>query len=287
MPESRPEVPAPLIENHILQSSLNAASSTSVSAAFSTWIKLAGTVLSRGKAANPAFGVIGRVYNVIGTATAPKAVNQSAIPNTFAAYETTVAGFVAWGNAYTQDLRRGLDTVIDNIYSDWAKLQAVSRSASHTDSAWFFPNQAAFENLDEPAVLGAKQHLYLQLLPSTDSFDYWPADKAQTPEKIGTVWIVGNQRKCDSFYDSVSLFAWSWQSYPSAGQPRLTDIFVVVDLKNSPGSFVGETFPSADLTTKTFDPQGELRLTRDLFFSPNGPLKRGNGPGHSPSRCTP
>ena len=192
------------------------------------------------------------------------------------------------------ELASGLATVIDNTYSDWAKLQAVSRNASNTDSAWYLRDQTKLAMLNGPAAAGAKRHFYLQLLPKSYSVDYWSAQPVNTPQQIGSKYTVCTTTEggtvcntfCGKVYAKYSFPGWSWMDYATPGQSTKTDLFVIEgSLNRNYSTAVTETFPSADLLSTMFNPQGDLKFPRDLFYSPNGPLSQRTGPLYTSAMC--
>ena len=191
-----------------------------------------------------------------------------------------------------KSIQAAFDTALDNVYSDWNKLSGVGLKVSNTDlKAWYFADQTSLDPQEDNANLGAQQSFYLQLLPKSYNVDYWPADSEHTPQEIGTVQVISGRFVrdiCSKFYASHPLPSWSWQTYLTPGNSTKTDIFVVagaISKNNTPE--VSEQYPSGDLLSTLFSPQGTLKLQRDLFFTPNGPLTRRGGPYYSISsgRC--
>jgi len=278
-----------------VQSSISASAQANVSANPSKWLKLAGTVVSLGSAASPAFGVIGGLLNAASSVTALDipTYTTSVIPSAFADYETTVADFTQHTADYKTGIQAALDTTLDNVYSDRGKLSGVGLKVANSDStSWYFADQTKLELLQDPATKGALGYFYLQLLPNIYSVDYWSAQPVRTPQQIGTRHTVcipfggGCSTSCDYFYSYQSLPAWSWQLYFTPGNSAATDIMVIGGQikRTGLGDYdVSEVFPSANLLSTLFNTQaapGNLQLPRDLFYSPNGPLTRRDGPNY-------
>lgn len=264
-----------------------------VSADASNWLKLGGSIIALGNSLNPAFGVVGGLMNVASQVTAPKTpgYNDSVIPRAFADYETTLSELTKQKDTYITGLRTGIETARDNVYSDWAKLQTVGKNVADTSSPWYLDTQVKLESLMAPAAAAAaSRYAYLQLLPKYFQLDYWPATPVDTPRKIGTQNSDCNGSNCVCFASysdrTIDLPNYSWDAFKTPGNASAKDIFVIGGAINE--DWLGrwhETIPSADLLNSLFDPQGQLKLSRELFFSPNGPLGRRNGPRFSDKVC--
>ena len=243
---------------------------------------------------------LGVLSGVLWTASAVESLSADSTATTdiqwwFTGYLADYKNLTQSSIKYVQKIKDGYDTVLDNFYSDWNKLSAVSQKVVDGGS-WYQNDQlkdlASFISYTSTA---ASRNAYLQLLPEYYSLDYWPAQTHSDPRDIASNYSISyvsplgvpyTSYVCTTPYPgSVTAISNIAYARPSAGDPSRFDISVIGGVvTNNHSQHMHEAFPSADLTTTLFDPKA-LNLPLDLFFAQNGPLQRRDGPDYGAGTC--
>ncbi len=240
------------------------------------WVKLTGSVISAAGEADPVASVMSGILSTVASSITPPGVNGANLASAFAQYESTVSNIYTQENQFVTSLSTGFDIVIDNSYSDWGKLSALSAKTGNTNSGgWYFPNNTDLVTVTGNIANSTKRYFYLQSLVAAYSVDYWPQLSVQLPSQIGAkVYRNSPILSCETVYTNLPKY--SWFSYPTPGNTGHNDIFIMGGtIHSNQTSFAREDFPSKDLLTTLFE--GPLFLQQDLFFALHGPLPRRNG----------
>jgi hypothetical protein len=189
-------------------------------------------------------------------------------------FDTTLGNLEQSAAVYAANMATGYGTALNNIYSDWGRLQATGAKTSNTATGWYFSNQLSAEGIAAPMAAGVRRSMYLQLVPQFFSADTYIQQPVSNLDQIGMFESIpfGEYKKifsnsCYNSYRTGTLsnpFAFS--TFVSPSGPTEYDFFVLggtINNQNTPN--VNETMPS-DLLLNT------------LFAAPSGTETPGTGP---------
>ena len=221
-------------------------------------------------------------------ATAASPLDTSTgIPSPFHDVTTTLADLTSTHAAYGAGATDGFDEMMDNIYSDWSKLDAVPTNVLN---AWVVKKTADWDDVTNALTQSAGADFYTELIASVYSVDVFVGQPASVtaPSGIGSV-KVGTPpchgqcpQSCDALYSS-SLPANGWVQH---GLGPTHDFLIIGGaISHNNTNAMKETLPTSDILNTLFGTStGDLNLYNDLFFAANGILPRRVGtsaPGFS------
>ena len=240
------------------------------------WLKLAGSLVSAVPGGGPVASVTGGILNTIASSVTPPTATSADLASAFAQYESTVSTIYNQQNQFMANLSTGFDTVIDNAYSDWGKLNAISAKTGDTNpGGWYVPNNTQLALITQNFADSTKRYFYLQAMAKAYSMDSWSLKGFQFPSQIGGSVPTGayTPPACETVYENLPQY--SWFSYTNPSDTTVKDIFIIGGTVTTHFGLRDEQFPSADLLNTLFG--NPLYLQQDLFFALNGPLPRRGG----------
>ncbi len=265
----------------VLNGQVGAVPSTSVSASSFDWMNLAAGLTSIVAAAlGPAdLPIIAAAVGVTsgalwsGSALDPwwgtsASVTPPSYENTF---DTTLGDLQNKTTDYAEDLADSYGTALNNIYTDWGKLQATGAKTEDSNSGWSFSNALTSNNVAAQLVGGVRRSMYLQLVPQFYSQDTYTQQPVADLDKLGMFYSfyggpLGDwYNSCNASYPS-SLLSNAYRVYPSSSKVG-TDMFVMGGTINFQGTHnVSESLPSNLLLNTLFNapPVGDSSLTGPL-----------------------
>ena len=275
----------------VLNGQVGAVPSTSVSASSFDWMNLAAGLTSIAAAAlGPAdiplvAAAVGVTSGALWTGSALDpwwgAGPTPTPPNYENTFDTTLGNLQDNASNYAEDLASSYGTALNNIYTDWGKLQATGAKTEDSNSGWSFSNALTSNNVAEQLSAGVRRSLYLQLVPQFYQLDNYAQQPVAEIDKLGMFYSyyggpTGNwYNSCNASYpSSVVSNAYQYKVYASPSDLE-ADIFVMGGTINFQGTKnVTESFPSDLLLNTLFSapPDGEppatgpLNIPQDLLY---------------------
>ena len=220
-----------------------------------------------------------------GSALGPFFGSDPATPPSYEnTFDVTLGQLSANTAAYASQLAESYAIALDNIYSDWSKLQAVGNNIRNSDSGWGFDSQIDKVSFAEAFSAGVRRSIYLQLLPKFYQTDAYYDLPVYDPAKIGSLdYHASGGRgggsitvRCSAVYDTLpnggDIVYLSPGHYGSG-----YDIFVIGGAANQ------DSRPSQSLLDTLFGTtDGHLNIPLDLVYTSTGFFTRrpGNIPGN-------
>ena len=179
----------------VLNGQTGAVPSTSVSASSFDWMNLAAGLTSIVAAAlgpvdipilAAAVGVTsGALWS--GSALDPWwGTSASATPPSYEnTFDTTLGDLQNKTTGYAEDLANSYGTALNNIYTDWGKLQATGAKTEDSNSGWSFSNALTSNNVAAQMVGGVRRSMYLQLVPQFYSQDTYTQQPVADLDQLG------------------------------------------------------------------------------------------------------
>ena len=272
----------------VLDGQVGAVPSTNVGANSFDWMNLMAGMTSIGAAAlGPldaplAAAAVGVTSGALWTGSAMDPWWQGSDADTPPSYEntfdTTLGNLEQSAAVYAGNMATGYGTALNNIYSDWGRLQATGAKTSNTATGWYFSNQLSAEGIAAPMAAGVRRSMYLQLVPQFFWADTYTQQPVSDLDQIGMFESIpfGETRKIfsnscyNSYRTSTISNPFAFSTFGSPGGAAQYDFFVLggaINNQNTPN--VNETMPS-DLLLNT------------LFAAPTGTETPGTGPLHIP-----
>ena len=265
----------------VLNGQVGAVPSTSVKASTFDWMNLAAGLTSiLGAALGPAdLPIIAAAVGVTsgalwsGSALDPWwGSSASATPPSYEnTFDTTLGDLQNKTTGYAEDLANSYGTALNNIYTDWGKLQATGAKTEDSNSGWSFSNELTSNNVAEQLSAGVRRSIYLQLVPQFYSQDTYTQQPVADLDQLGMFYSfyggpLGDwYNSCNASYPS-SIQSNAYRVYPSSSNVG-TDMFVMGGTINFQGTnHVSESLPSNLLLNTLFNapPVGDSSLTGPL-----------------------
>lgn len=256
------------------------AESYNTSASASDWMNFAAGflgVLGTTFTDSPGAGVIvGGLSNALWTGSAIGPLGGSSItpPSYENKFDQTIANLTARGSASAAKLVASYGIVLDNIYSDYGRLQYVGNK---TGSTWKFQNQIQLDQISNVLTNGALRATYAGLLPQMYSVDTYLAQPVSSPTQLGS-WYepsISTNGYVNYFCEATYPTEPEWTlTATTDGTGSNTDIYVLggtISRNNSPDHI--ENMPSSTLQNAV---TGLGIGTEELFAG--GLLPHRNGP---------
>ena len=265
-----------------LNGQVGAVASTPVKINSFDWMALLSGVTTIGSAAlgvdfpvaAAALGVTSGALST-GAAMAPWATNNPATPPSYEnTFDTTLGELETSQETFAENLVTSYDTALDNVYSDWGKLQATGAKTANSDSGWSFDSQLTPDKLGTQLAAGASRSTYLQVLPQFYRLDSYIAQPITSIDKLGTLYHYVVQEgqfhfdayACTASYPAGSLASQGYIIYPSSEASGI-DMFVIGGTINNQGTKnVTESLPSQSLITTLFDAPADSSTANNLNF---------------------
>ena len=279
-------------------------SSTPVTVNFSNVWNLLGSLFSIGAAlaepeTQPVLGLFSGILWGAGSVGVINPGSAATPPNPYITISTDVKTLAGATAQYINNFAESFDQSMDNINTDWTKLNQVAINTG-INGSWQLPSATTYDNLQPIFQQAAKTYFYTQIFASIYSLDTFTTT-------VNQPWLLGSGRfegecpycytYCRAIYPNTSSSPniQPYAVYPTSGSPLpVNDILYVGGAlsKNNTGN-MSEKYPSSDYLNTLFgtDVKGhDLNLPSDQFWSRNGPLTRrsgNNAPGFSEnSVCT-
>ena len=229
----------------------------------------------------------------LATAASPLDTTSTGIPSPFNDLTTTLGDLAKNEAKYDLAAPDGFDEMMDNIYSDWSKLDAV---ATNVLNAWAFDYATDWDGVATALTNSATADFYTDLIASVYSMDVFVGQPASVtaPSGIGSV-KVGTPpchgqcpQSCDALYPALNpsslLTTHGWVKHGLG--PTHDFLIIGGPISGNNTNAMKETLPTQDLLDTLFGltSAGDLNLFNDLFFAANGILPRRVGtsaPGFS------
>jgi hypothetical protein len=224
----------------------------------------------------------------LATAASPLGTSTG-IPSPFNDVSKTVTELASEQEVDMTDVSAGFDEVMDTIYSDWGKLNAV---ATNVLVVWEVKDQTYWDKVSQALTQSAGVHFYSELVASVYSMDVFVGQPASvtTPSGIGSIQMGKPPCHFQCAQTCVALYS---SSRPANGWaihglgPSHDFLIVGGPISSNNTNAMHETFPTSDILNTLFGTDlagGDLNLSNDLFFAGNGILQRRVGtaaPGFS------
>lgn len=228
----------------------------------------------------------------LSTATSPLDKTSTGIPSPFNDVSKTLEELAeeTFQSDYVGNTGDAFDQMLDNIYSDWTKLDTV---AAKVVTTWKVPQQSDWDAVTAAIAASSKVHFYSELLASVYAMDVFTAQPSSVthPSGIGSVQI-GNppcrfqcEQTCVALYSS-SLPSNGWVKH-GLGPSTFDFLIVGGPISNNNTNAMKEKLPTTDILNTLFGTNidgGDLNLFNDQFFATYGILPRRFGsaaPGFS------
>lgn len=271
---------------------LNAPTSTKVAADMGNILNMAGAVVSIAASIAqpelaPALGVAAGVLWAAGSAGLVDSYGGTGIPLPEYSLLLDASDLADNYKTYLQHADSAYDTMLDNILSDWYKMDAVSYGSNNQ---WLVPKNVDKTEITNAVGDGASRYFYTKLAASVYSLDvsYLQPNLANgqspTPSLLGswTTYCDGASHQC--FRDKCrSQYPYSspangWASFSSYPAENKSDIFIIGGpFSNNSSNNMAEQFLSGSILDKIFD---TYKMPLDQFYL-TGPLPTRAPPAYS------
>lgn len=275
-------------------SDLNAPNNTQVNADMSNILNMAGAIVSIfativAPEAAPVLAVASGVLWAAGSAGVVD-TNNSGIPTPDYAILVTADELANNYRQYLSHADAAYDTLMDNILSDWYRLNTVAYATAHQ---WSLNNYVLPDSFTQTITDGAGRYFYSTLAGSVYSIDGFYSEpnaannQPPTPNLLGawTSICPANTAncipdKCTSLYPGYTGPSDGWAIFPSVpiASPMRSDVYIIGgSISKNASQDMQEHLPSSDVLNKLFEVYG---LPKDLFYT-LGPLPWRSGPTYS------
>lgn len=280
-----------------IRNKLEAPATTTISADMGNILNMAGAIVSIAASIAapemaPILGVAAGALWGAGSAGLLDFNSNDGVALPIYALDVTEEALLNGYQQYTQHADAAYDVMLDNILSDWSKMNAVSYG---TNNQWIVPENVDRQSIVDALKDGSSRHFYLSLSGAVYSLDaFWitpPGADGTTPAapnvygsyKYDCDEVSCYPTACASPYPySAPTAGWAaFQSFvPSSTSPLSFDVLIMAvnGVSNIGNNNMQETFPSSDVLTDMFT---NLAIPVDQFYI-DGPLPSRGGPRYSP-----
>lgn len=227
---------------------------------------------------------------------------SSDLPSPYVTIATDVGTLSGQLETYLTNFGNTFDSSMDNINTDWNKLNQIAIKTG-INGSWQLPSSSSADVVTPVFQQAARTYFYTQIFSSLYQLDTFGAigNKANQPWLLGSGQDQGiypyTNTVCEAWYPKFTSTTDvpPYTVYPTPGSTSTqNDIFHIGgEIKQNNTALMTEKFPSTTyidtiLGTDVKNSK-QLNLNFDQFWSPNGPLARRAGkaaPGYNGPLCT-